>query len=336
MHDLAGDRRAVGVPVTVTLSLSVSVSGEEQRVVGDAAQVRGDDVVDVPQRVLRGSEQLRGAADAVRLLQGPGAGRRGAGEDVTHARPDAGRAGMAVGAQQVLVEEAGVAAEEVGQQAGEVGQRAVCGADGAVGQGEGGGGDGGAVDQGERVAAVEGEGVESGGGQGLGGRQASAVRVGVSAAAQGLRGIGERDQVAAGPHRAVPGDGGCERRGEHGDEPLDDLGGHAGEPLGERPGAQQECGADDVLGQVRSLPGAEVGQCVVALVGLVGPAGIADECAEAGGGAVDAALLAAVVVPQAAEERPAAVDARAGRRVQGDGERPGRAGQDGVIQRSGQ
>lgn len=77
---------------------------------------------------------------------------------------------MAVGAQQVGVEEAGVAAEEVGQQTGEGLQGAVGGTDGVAGQGGGGGGDGGAVDQGERVAPVEGERAQPGGVQRLLGR----------------------------------------------------------------------------------------------------------------------------------------------------------------------
>ncbi|GAA3244297.1 hypothetical protein GCM10020256_69840 [Streptomyces thermocoprophilus] len=181
---------------------------DEQRVVADAGEIGGDHRVDVTQRVLRRAEQLRGAADAVRLLKRARAGRRRPREQGAHAGADVGGPGVAVGGEQSGVEEAGVAAEQVGQQAGQFGERAQGGADGVVGEGQGGGGDGGAVDEGEGVPAVEGEGAQSGGGEGVGGGHAVAVHVGVAPAAQCLGGVGEGDQVAAGADGAVPGHGG--------------------------------------------------------------------------------------------------------------------------------
>ncbi|GAA3244293.1 hypothetical protein GCM10020256_69830 [Streptomyces thermocoprophilus] len=76
---------------------------------------------------------------------------------------------------------------------------------------------------------------------------------------------------------------------------------------------------------------------VVALVGLVGPSRVADEGAEAGGGAVDLPLPVAVVaVAQGAEEAPAAVQAGAGGGVHGDGQRPGGAAQGGGVEGAGE
>lgn len=152
----------------------------------------------------------------------------------------------------------------------------------------------------------------------------------MSPAAQCLGGVGERDEVAARPDGAVAGDGGREGRGEHRGEPLDDLGGDPGDALGEGPGAQEEGGAADLVRQVRLLAGPEVGQGVVALVGLVGAPGVADEGAESRGGSVDRGALA-LAVPQSVQEAAAAVEARPGLLVHEDGERGGRAAQVGGV-----
>ncbi len=311
-------------------------AGKEQRVVADPAEVGGDDTVDVAQRVLGGAEQLRGAADAVRLLQRPGARGRAAHQGPPHPAADVDGAGMTVGPQQVGVEEARVAAEEVGQQAGERGERTVGAAHGVEGQGGGRGGDGRAVDQGESVASVQGEGAQPGGGQRLAGRHPLAVQVGVAPAAQGLGGVGERDEVAARADGAVAGDGGREGGGEHRGEPVDHLGRHARKPLGEGTGAQQQRGADDPGRKVRALAGAEVGQGVVALVGVVGAAGVADEGAESGVGAVDPAVRATGSVPQRVEETAPPGYAGADLLVHRDGEGERRAAQGGGVQGAGE
>lgn len=66
------------------------------------------------------------------------------------------------------------------------------------------------------------------------------------------------------------------------------------------------------MGQIRPLPGAEVGQGVVTLVRFLLPAGEPDQGAESGGRAVDRTFLLPYVAEEATAPLDAVTDGRAG------------------------
>ncbi len=92
------------------------VLGEEQRVVTDAVDVVAHHAVGVVERGGGGADELRGAADAVGLLQRPGSGGHQAFEQ--SAQLAANLAGMRVAEsrEQARIQEGGGAAEDIDEQ----------------------------------------------------------------------------------------------------------------------------------------------------------------------------------------------------------------------------
>lgn len=146
----------------------------------------------------------------------------------------------------------------------------------------------GPVEKTQALLGLQAQRLESGRGEGIGGRSDDPVEAKPALSDDGEEEMGKGSEVTRRSHRPVGGHDGEEIPGEQVEEALHDQGPHPGVPLSEGPGPQEEHGADDVVAEGVADAGGVAAEKIHlegARLGRVDPG--RGEGSEPGGDAVD-------------------------------------------------